>query len=92
MDTLRLLIRAIARRWSAPSLQVPRRMLLSVGPGAPRDPEVRGDLMREILDAACAFCGKSVVSDRGRVDVREGEKVFHLDCYRLYKRRPSKSN
>jgi hypothetical protein len=91
MDTLRLLIRAIAHRWSAPSLQVPRRMLLSVG-GAPRDPEGRGGLMRETLDAACAFCGKSVVSDRGRVDVREGEKVFHLDCYRLYKRRPSKSN
>jgi hypothetical protein len=35
----------------------------------------------------CAACGKSVVSDRGRVEVREGEKVFHLDCDRLYKRR-----
>jgi hypothetical protein len=41
-----------------------------------------------LLDAACAFCGKSVVSDRGRVDVREGERLFHLDCYRLYKRQP----
>jgi hypothetical protein len=43
--------------------------------------------MRETMDAVCAICGKSVVSDHGRVDVREGEKRFHLDCYRLYKRR-----
>jgi hypothetical protein len=34
----------------------------------------------------CAFCGKSLLPE---VEVREGEKVFHLDCYRyrLYKRR-----
>jgi hypothetical protein len=37
-----------------------------------------------MIDAVCAFCKKTVGPV---VEVREGEKLFHLDCYRLYKRR-----
>jgi hypothetical protein len=37
-------------------------------------------------DAVCSACGKRLSID---ADVREGEKRFHLDCYRLYKRRAS---
>ena len=39
-------------------------------------------------DAVCAFCGKSVAKGPlgFAADVREGEKLFHLDCYRLHKR------
>ena len=33
-------------------------------------------------DSLCAVCGKIVTPP----EVREGEKLFHLDCYRLYKR------
>jgi hypothetical protein len=47
----------------------------------------RREAVAAVPDTVCAVCGKSVVSDRGRVEVREGERVFHLDCYRLYKRR-----
>jgi hypothetical protein len=32
----------------------------------------------------CVFCGKTLAPG---VEVREGEKLFHLDCYLLYKRR-----
>jgi hypothetical protein len=41
-----------------------------------------------VTDTVCDFCGKSVLrAPRGlEVEVREGEKLFHLDCYRLYKR------
>jgi ribosomal protein L24E len=38
-----------------------------------------------MTEAVCAFCGKSVKSEE--IEVREGEKVFHLNCYRLFKRR-----
>ena len=40
--------------------------------------------------AVCAFCGKSVLRAplESEVEVREGEKLFHLDCYLLYKRLP----
>jgi hypothetical protein len=34
-------------------------------------------------DGVCAFCGKNAE----RLQVHEGEKLFHLDCYVLYKRR-----
>jgi hypothetical protein len=39
-------------------------------------------------DAVCAVCGKSVVkAPLGFAsDVREGDKTFHIECYRLYKR------
>jgi hypothetical protein len=37
-------------------------------------------------DAICAVCGKIV----DRFQVNEGEKLFHLDCYVTYKRRPPK--
>jgi hypothetical protein len=47
-------------------------------PGSPRSTLQRAEAM-------CAVCGKHVKSED--VEVREGEKVFHLDCYRLYKRR-----
>jgi hypothetical protein len=38
--------------------------------------------------AVCAFCGKSVLRAplESEVEVREGEKLFHLDCYLPYKR------
>jgi hypothetical protein len=35
-------------------------------------------------DVVCATCGNRVAAR----EVREGDKVFHLDCYVLYKRRP----
>jgi len=35
-----------------------------------------------MTEAVCAVCGKSLVPE---VEVREGEKLFHLDCYLLYK-------
>lgn len=41
-----------------------------------------------MIEAVCAFCGKSVLRAPLGSEVREGEKLFHLDCYRLYKRRP----
>jgi hypothetical protein len=31
----------------------------------------------------CTVCGKNVV----KLEVCEGDKVFHFDCYVLYKRR-----
>ena len=37
----------------------------------------------QMTDAVCTFCKKTVGP---QVEVREGEKLFHLDCYRLYKR------
>jgi hypothetical protein len=43
--------------------------------------------MRALDTAVCTVCGKKAVSDRGRIDVRKGQKVFHLDCYRTYKHR-----
>ena len=41
-----------------------------------------------MTDAVCAFCGKIVLQAPigFGADVREGQKLFHLDCYRLYKR------
>ena len=36
------------------------------------------------MEAVCTFCGKSVLRE-----VREGQKLFHLYCYLLYKRHPS---
>ena len=41
-----------------------------------------------MMVAVCAFCGKSVVAGPlgFAADVREGEKLFHLDCYRLHER------
>jgi hypothetical protein len=41
-------------------------------------------------DTVCAFCGKTVLLAALGSRVREGEKVFHLDCYVLYKRQPPK--
>jgi len=35
-----------------------------------------------MIEALCAFCVKGV----SEVEVREGDKLFHLDCYLLYKR------
>ena len=42
-----------------------------------------------MADVVCAACGKSMVSAPlgFASDVREGEKTFHIECYRLYKRR-----
>jgi hypothetical protein len=37
-----------------------------------------------MTEAVCAFCGKSTVP---AAEVREGGKLFHLDCYLIYKRR-----
>ena len=41
-----------------------------------------------MTDAVCAACGQSVLRapPGPEVEVREGEKLSHLDCYRLYKR------
>jgi len=41
-----------------------------------------------MTETVCALCGKSVLPVPLGTDVvvREGEKLFHLDCYRLYKR------
>ena len=36
------------------------------------------------MDAVCTFCGKSVLQE-----VREGENLFHLYCFVLYKRQAS---
>jgi len=36
-----------------------------------------------MMPDVCAACGKIVM----RLEACEGEKVFHLDCYGLYKRR-----
>ena len=41
-----------------------------------------------MTSAKCAACGKSVEPSASRFEVREGEKLFHFDCYRLYKRQP----
>jgi len=43
----------------------------------------------EEQEAVCALCGKLVVRapPEWEVEVREGGKLFHLDCYRLSKRR-----
>jgi hypothetical protein len=41
-----------------------------------------------MVDAKCAACGKGVETSASRFEVREGEKFFHFDCYRLYKRQP----
>lgn len=41
-----------------------------------------------MVDAKCAACGKGVEASVSRFEVREGEKLFHFDCYRLYKRQP----
>ena len=53
------------------------------------------DLDRILLmtKAVCAFCGKSVVRAAlwSEVEVREGEKLFHLDCYLPYKRQARQS-
>jgi len=35
-----------------------------------------------MIEALCAFCVKGV----SEVEVREGDQLFHLDCYLLYKR------
>jgi hypothetical protein len=40
-----------------------------------------------MVDRLCAFCGKIVVQIPPGSEVREGQKIFHLDCYVLYKRR-----
>jgi len=47
-----------------------------------------------MTDAVCAFCGKIVLQAPigFGADVREGEKLFHLDCYRLYKRQAPPSS
>jgi hypothetical protein len=37
-----------------------------------------------MTDLMCTLCKKTMGPE---VEVREGEKLFHLDCYRLYKRR-----
>jgi len=42
-----------------------------------------------MIEVVCAFCGKDVLPSRPAsevVEVREGEKLFHLHCYVLYKR------
>ena len=36
------------------------------------------------MDAVCTFCGKNVLQE-----VREGENLFHLYCFVLYKRQAS---
>jgi hypothetical protein len=52
--------------------------------------------MADEPDAVCDFCGKPVVPAPTEVDVLEGEKRFHLACYRLSKHQsllqPPKSN
>jgi hypothetical protein len=35
-------------------------------------------------ETVCAFCSESLVLE---AEVREGEKLFHFDCYLPYKRR-----
>jgi hypothetical protein len=35
-----------------------------------------------LTEVVCAFCRKSA----SEAEVREGEKLFHLDCYLLYRR------
>jgi hypothetical protein len=39
-----------------------------------------------MTEAVCALCKKTVGSE---VEVREGEKLFHLYCFVLYKRQAS---
>jgi hypothetical protein len=41
-----------------------------------------------MTEPACAFCGKSLMAE---AQVHEGEKLFHLDCYLLYKRRSARA-
>jgi hypothetical protein len=36
-----------------------------------------------MTEGMCAFCGKSLPA----AEVREGENLFHLYCFVLYKRR-----
>jgi hypothetical protein len=42
-----------------------------------------------VAEEVCAICRKIVVRPppEWEVEVREGEKLFHLDCYLAYKRR-----
>jgi hypothetical protein len=41
-----------------------------------------------MIKAVCGFCGKPVLRAAlgSEIEVREGEKLFHLDCYLPYKR------
>ena len=42
-------------------------------------------------DRTWAFCGKTVVPVPPGPEAREGEQLFHLDCYVLFKRRAPKA-
>jgi hypothetical protein len=62
----------------------PRRPRITawIGPRSHSLSIVKAQNAPVVMEAVCTFCGKSVLPE-----VREGENLFHLYCFVLYKRR-----